>query len=224
MENEFWAAVVGAVVGGIIAFAIQFVILRAAARQREEEAAGRRKALGHSLLFKMVKIHSHLHHFHAYLEEPFEREQEGGSRREPWQIVLPLASNPEHVHFSSDEMAMLLSLKNDDLFNDVIPMDEIHNTTIDLFHTFKERRFALTSQLPAKMEGMVGETKLTEEQMLFLRPMMVEVNDLITSMRQRCELDARDAWNVLTRLHSGLKDEVGLALEILPKPDKALGS
>ena len=103
-------------------------------------------------------------------------------------------------------------------------MDEIHNSTIELFHTFKEQRFALTSQLPAKMEGMVGKTKLTEEQMLFLRPMMVEVNDLIISMRQRCELDARDAWNVLTSLHLGLKDEVGLTLEIQRKPGKVIGS
>jgi hypothetical protein len=145
MGNEFWAAVGGAIVGGIIAFVIQLVVLRAAARQREKEAAERKKALGFSLFVKMMKIHSHLHLLHEHLEEPFERDKEGGGGREPWQIVLPLANNPMHVHFSSDEMAMLLSLKNDDLFNDVISMDEIHNSTIDLFDTFKEKRFALLS-------------------------------------------------------------------------------
>lgn len=220
MSNEFWSAIGGAVVGGLIAFAIQLVALRAAAKQRAEEAAERRKALGHALLFKMLKIYSHLHQFNEHLEETFAKAEKAGSEREPWEIVLPIANHPAAFHFSTDEMAMLLSLKNDDVFNDVLSMDEVHNSTIVLFQTFAERRLALTSLLSAEMEGMVGTTELTKEQWQFLRPKMVEVNDLIKSMRQRCELDARDAWSVLTRLHAVLKDKVGVRFEIELKPDR----
>ncbi len=222
MSNEFWSAIGGAVVGGLIAFGIQLVALRAAAKQRAEEAAERRKALGHALLFKMLKIHSNLHGFNEHLQETFAKAEKAGFGGEPWQIVRPIANHPATVHFSTDEMAMLLSLKNDDVFNDVLSMDGVHNSTIALFQTFAECRHSLTSLLPAEMEGIVGTTEITQEQMQFLRPKMAEVNDLIISMRQRCELDTRDAWSVLTRLQAVLKDKVGLKIEIERKPDRQL--
>lgn len=137
-------------VGGLIAFGIQLVALRAAAKQRAEEAAERRKALGHALLVKMLKIHSHLHGFNEHLEETFAKAEKAGFDGEPWQIVRPIANHPPTVHFSTDEMVMLLSLKNDDVFNDVLSMDGVHNSTIALFQTFAECRRSLTSLLPAE--------------------------------------------------------------------------
>src|SRR5205823_3103766 len=115
-STEFWAAMLGAMIGaaagGFIAFVLQRANLRAAGRQRKQEADERRKALGHSLMFKVLQIHSQLRGLNQRLEQSFAE-----AKGEPWQTVLPLANYPDKVHFLGDEMAMLLSLGDNDLFN-----------------------------------------------------------------------------------------------------------
>ncbi len=141
--NEFWAAIAGAIVGGVIALAIQMIALNAAARDRKADAAERKNALGHALLFKAVRIYSHLRQFNHHVMAGAEEQKKRGHKAIAWQVVLPFANLPEKVHFSTDEMALLLSLKNDDLFNNAVSFDEVHNSTIDIFATYSERRSSL---------------------------------------------------------------------------------
>src|SRR3546814_10422982 len=126
MGIEFWAAIIGAIIGGLIALGIQLLALRAAKNQRLEEAAERKKALAHALLFKMAKILSNLENFKEYLQGPLKIANEAKLEREPWELIQPLANYPDPIQFSTDEMAMLLSLKNDDLFNEILSMDQVH--------------------------------------------------------------------------------------------------
>ena len=168
----------------------------------------------------MIKIHSNLHGFAQHLEERFAEAERDGFEGEPWEIYLPLANTPAPVHFSTDEMAMLLSLKDDDLFNNIVSFDAVHNGTIEIFQTLNERRQVLTAELPAKMDGAKGETVLTPEQLLFVEPKMVEVNMLVNSAREWCRTEDPNARTLLTRLHAVLKDRVGLTIEISFKSDE----
>lgn len=224
LDSEFWAAIAGSIVGGAIAAGIQYFATRAEKKRRAIEAKERRHALALSLLFKMIKIHSHLHQYHSHLEESFRRGQSDPEKPEPWQFVLPIANNFEPVHFSTDEMTMLLSLKNDNLFNDMVSMDEVHNSTLILFDTFKALRTELTSQLSTRMNGTVGSAAMTKDQFLQLRPKMVELNGLLNDLRARCELDAREARNNLTRLHAELVDKVGITFKFEFKPGMEMKS
>jgi hypothetical protein len=47
-----------------------------------------------------------------------------------WQTVIPFANLPPRVKFSSEEMALLLSLDYN-LFYDVGPYDDVHNSLLD---------------------------------------------------------------------------------------------
>jgi predicted membrane-bound spermidine synthase len=60
LTTEFVAAIVGAVVGGVIALLVQLIALSAAARERQQERLETQAALGRSVLYKMVSIHSNL--------------------------------------------------------------------------------------------------------------------------------------------------------------------
>lgn len=221
MGNEFWTtligAIVGAVVGGVISLCIQLYTIRAAAKQRTEESAERRKTLGHALLFKTMRIYSHLRRLDTHLEESFTRAEIQG--RQPWQVLLPLANLPERVHFSTDEMAMLLSLGNNDFFNEFVSMDELHNSTIDVFDTYKKQRLALTSQLPAEIEGAVATTVLNQQQMQSLGPKMVELDGLIVQIRKHSNKDQENALVLLKRLNQILRDKCGLTYALHPKRD-----
>ena len=57
-SSEFWSAIAGAVIGGLIALVAQVIFLRTAKKQREDEQRRTQQALANSLLFKMMRIHS----------------------------------------------------------------------------------------------------------------------------------------------------------------------
>jgi hypothetical protein len=217
--SEFWAAMAGAVIGGLIAFGVQMFALRAARRQHDDEHRQTKQALGHALLFKMIKINSNLYQLHRFIEEPFHKPDAKNPRTaspgEPWQLVMPLAHYPERVQFAAEEMAMLLSLKDDALFDAMLSMDAEHNALIDAFWTFGERRGALTALLP-KTHGAAGDTTLTRDHLLALRPKIVEVNALIDDLRTRARMDYQDASQVLARLAATLKSSLGVAYEPYP--------
>lgn len=227
MPNEFWSAIVGAIVGsivaGVIAYLIQRQALKASAKQHEKETKEKQRALGHALLFKMMRIHTNLGVMRMHLEECLGRlETEEHAGWEPWQVVLPIANHAEVVHFSTDEMAMLLSLKDNNLLNDLASLDVIHNSTIDLFRTHASHRAALLERLiPENMDGMVGEIVLTKEQVMYVRPKMVELNALIISMNGRCGQDADQAGDILQRLTTTLNEKLELGVSVIPIETKA---
>ncbi len=222
MPNEFWAAIVGAVIGaiagGIMAYYIQLKALRASSENREKDSKERKMALGYALLFKMVRIHTTIKHMQIHMTECLGKlQEEEYAEWEPWQVTLPVANLAESIHFSTDEMAMLLALKDDDLFNDLSSFDVIHNSTIELFRTFSNSRISLLAMLPANMDGMVGEIRLSQEQAMYVRPKMVELNSLILSINERCIQDEQAAWNVLGKLNEILNDKLELAVSVASK-------
>lgn len=83
-ETEFWSAIAGAVVGGVIAYAVQIRALREGKRQRADDQKSIQQGLGNSLLFKMIKIHSNIHGIHRHIEECFETAAKRGQKGEPW--------------------------------------------------------------------------------------------------------------------------------------------
>jgi hypothetical protein len=217
--NEFWAAIAGAIVGGIITFVIQLVALTAAANDRERDSAEKKAALGHALLFKAMQIYSHLRLLNREMKQGLEETGKFGLEGICWQAVRPMANMPEKVHFSTDEMAMLLSLKSDAVFNATVSFDEVHNSTIDIFATYSERRSSLTALLPAEMNGTVGSTELDHRQLALLAPRMFELNALLATMLTRCDQDEREALQILTSLHATLSAKLGMTYKLQPKDD-----
>jgi hypothetical protein len=220
-EPEFWSAIAGAIVGGVIAFAIQLISLRAAKRQREEDRRIVQQALGNSLLFKMTRIYSNFYGILRHFDECFENAESKGLKGEPWQIVLPLANLPDTVHFSSEEMGMLLAQKHDEVFNLVMSIDVIHNGLLSALASFNDHRMMLTQQLiPDRVEGTVLSGRLSDAQMLAHRPKMIEVNSLIEQIRAQAKNNLGEAGDALTRLQSVLREKLDLKykLEVITNP------
>ena len=189
--------------------------MREARRQRDEDRERIKQAQGHSLLFKMVRIYSNFHGMHRHIEEGFEEATKKGLGGEPWQFVLPLANPPDYVQFSSEEMGMLLTLKQDDVFNSVAEMDIIHNSLSDAVKLLNNERRSLTERLThEEAKGAVLSGTLSKDQMLSLRPRMIEVNGLIESIRSQAERDFNDSRAALDSLHTLLKEKLGLAYKL----------
>ena len=64
------------------------------------------------------------------------------------------------------------------LFNDLGPYDDIHNSFLDLFAEYARRRSAMTEKFGAKMDGDTGATTLTKEEYEWMAPLAHELNGL----------------------------------------------
>lgn len=225
LGTEFWSALVGAIIGGCIGLGGQWYAVRAARKQRlddlivEEaqrarEALSHNQALAHSLLFKMMKIVSSLIALRNHVENSISNAADEGHKGKMWQVILPLANPPDRVTFSADEMAMLMSLHADDVFNTVMSQDDIHNNLIPVFELYATRRREATENFGAMMDGNLGTTELTYEQMALFAPREVELEMLAAAMRERANRDAKDALNAMHELHRALNEKLDLRLRL----------
>jgi hypothetical protein len=219
MSSEFWSAICGAIVGGVIALVIQLIALGESRKLRIEEATERRRTLGQALLIKLSGLYSHLRLFERQVDEWFLRAPEFGTSAEPWQFATPILNLPDKISFSTDELSMLLALKNDALFNSMLSMDSVHNSILALFAALKEKHELLADQLPSTFEGRIASTQASPEQLSRARPTMININIIASSLRATIKRDADEAHQALHDLNSALRENLGLKYILAPVED-----
>ena len=69
---------------------------------------------------------------------------------------------------------------------------------------------------PDTMDELAMGIELSEDQMRYFQPKMVETNQLILSVNDRCAKDANDAEDVLNRLNTFLNDRLKLDVAVVP--------
>jgi hypothetical protein len=216
-SSEFWAAIVGALVGGLIAYIVQIKALREARRDRAEERVLIKKGLANSLMFKMFRIQSNLRIVHQHILDCLKRAKDKNLEgSELWQLVSPIGNPPHPVHFTSDEMSMLLDQKDNDVFNSVASMD----TVIEMVGLYKEERFKLADLFPPP-HGEHDQLFFgfhSRQEWLALRPQMVNVNSVIEQLQGYVADGAKQADDVLNRLQKLLKQKGLISFEIQLKP------
>ena len=201
--------------GGLIAYMIQMKALRETRKHREHDHRRTQQLLANSLLVKMIRLHSNFQVFHKHFEDSFENEGTADSSREPWQFVLPIANLPPSVQFSPEELSMLLALKNNNVFNAVLPMDTIHNSLIEAANAFSTQRTLLTERLPVEraQDTSVGGT-LTSDQLNAIRPQMIIVNQLVQQVRDFAASGFAESRTVLLALHALFQDKLDITYDI----------
>ena len=226
LSSEFWAAIVGAflgaVVGGLITYVIQLDSQAKADALRRQAQLDNQKALGHAIIYKLIAIHSHLKTFTQHFEHAFEGVAAENLKAEPWQFVLAVAANPNHINFTTDEMTLLVSLKEEELFNVMITLDAAHNMMVDLFNLMGKKREELIGMLPPDaVVGQVGSSLLDNRRFLAARPRMVELNMLIRDMRNYAAKDAALSEETLFLAHAAFKKKLQLNFNIGLVKDRA---
>jgi hypothetical protein len=218
VSSEFWAAIAGAILGGCIAATLQWITLRASAKERKQTALERDQADARALLFKIIKIQSDFQNIFSALKEMRDHTK---PQKMPfdWQTCVPLANLPREVEFSSSEMSVLLKAKDNDLFNDVVSLDHVHSGIIQNLELYRSKRQALTDSLPADMEGEIGTTRGNDDLRRWVEPRAVEVNMLLNqileSVAEKQDPDlalTKRMTNVFNRAYS-----LGVTTEVKPQ-------
>ncbi|CAA2141767.1 hypothetical protein [Hyphomicrobium sp. ghe19] len=218
-STELWAAIVGAVVGGLIAVAVQLIALRETRSVREQDHKRQREALANSLIFKSMRIFSTAHGLHQHFIESDVRAAADGCNGESWQKYLPIANPPEPIHFSHEEMGMLLALKDSFVFNAMMNMDVRHNSALATLRAFNDSRASLTqaicsvASLDAE-EGRLVSHSIPLSETAKLRPMMIEVNSLADDLKAHVASDFVRAKQNLQDLQALFKKELGFSYKL----------
>lgn len=211
--TEFWAAIIGAVVGALAAGGVTALLQQ---WQYGREKRDRDRAYAQSLFFKVLRIHSDLEGFNRHILEA-NRAAERDGVRAGWQTLKPIGNLPSKVSFSGEEMAFLLSLKDMPLFNRILSLDAIHGSTVDVFALYASRRQNLLEALPATMDGGKGSVDLSalkDDLRNRILGYEVEVRDLDQAIRQRAASDAENAWKAMNDLNQAMRPILGYELEL----------
>src|SRR5262245_8086188 len=102
-----WSGVASIVFGATISAAVEYVLQRnsfAEARQiREVERKEKRQAIGYSLLFKMLRIHSDLVTLEHAVTSAIENARKNGFTGDHlFQVVMPVVPLPDPIKFSAE--------------------------------------------------------------------------------------------------------------------------
>jgi hypothetical protein len=206
--------IVGSAISVTTSYLLQRKSLRSAKVQRDDDRFEVRKALGYSVLHKMINITSELHNVgRAVMESLEEAEKTGLDGGALFQIVKPIVPIAEKITFSSEEMALVLSIDTN-LFNQIGPMDRLHNSTVALVDLYGTRRTLVMERFGATMQGSIGTTEMTEEQKRWVEPRGVELNSLVAAILQQSEEGGKAAWTALELLHAVLVKEFKLTRKL----------
>ena len=130
-----WSNVAGIIFGATISAIVGYLLQRnsfaEARRQKEHDRFEVRKAQAYSLFFKIIRVQSTTVQLAKAVAESLAKAEADGLQGMLWQKIMPMGNMPPRVKFTSDEMALLLSLDSQ-LFNDLGPYDDIHNSLLDI--------------------------------------------------------------------------------------------
>ncbi len=214
--TEFWSAIVGAIVGGLIAYLLQRSIAREAKLQRDEDRNRARSSLGQSLFVKLTKMTNSLHTVLIHYDKCYARKGEVEGPGEPWQFVIPMPFGAEPVHFTPEELAVAFDVGTADLFNDLMLADTRHNAIMtNLGHAFSAHRELLDLLIPDEIEGEIGTVDLSDPAVRKrLRPKMINVNSMHDQIHDMVTKDVATGEKSLLELQVILREKLGLKIAL----------
>lgn len=220
--TEFWSAIAGSIVGGTIAFLVQMKSLGEARKQRASDAKAKHEALGNSLMFKVIRIHANLKASLDHCEESFREALSVDPEVKPGQAILPIANPPELVSFSADEMGLLLSLRDDKVFNQILPLDTMHNGLLRVWELYATKRGEIGSRLGAhEVEGNKITSIMTKEQFQGVRPLLIELEMLAAHLQAQSKHSADLSRSALHGLNKLLREKVGVEYRVAAGSDQS---
>jgi len=193
MSPEFWAAIAGAIVGSIaaggISIALQFWQYRRERQSQDQSMAWR-------IFFKLFQLEQDFAAIQNHIASCDEYAKSKGIRI-GWQSLTAPVNVPAKIRFSPDELSLLFSFDNLELFGMVAQVEAAHVAIVDLQLLYVQRRENLIDRIPAAMDGRVASVNFTDEDVQRFGPLVAEVDDMGRQMRTVAEDNANEAHRVL---------------------------
>jgi hypothetical protein len=203
-------SIIGSVTGGLITFAFH-----------KKQLRDQRRALAFSLLVKLMKVASGIKNLGDSIPPPVK--DDNGNNLHYWQYVIPIVNLPDPIYFSADELSVALFL-DDELFNTISNLDEIHKSMIQLFSNYARMRADVMSKLSHEIDGKVGTAIMLPDVYAKLAPKFVEMNDTIEGIKEFRKKDGPVALDAIFKLQSLMSKKLRVKTSVELKKTKKVGS
>lgn len=222
--SEFFSAIVGALIGGLIAYLVQLQTLREERKAREQQRREEQSAAGYALFFKVLSIYSNLNHIKNYMVEA----REAATGRGDWPLhstLKPLANVFNPIFFDTEGMSLLLGLKEPKTLNAVLSLDAIHNGVLPAWHLYASKKEQFNQLVSVtNFEPSTGTAAIAIQKGSAAERLMYEVNELAEELAARAIRDADDSQVALELLMGTLNSRLNLEIKFEPKLNKQTGS
>ncbi|QUD88967.1 hypothetical protein [Phenylobacterium montanum] len=199
-------ALVGSIVGGSITGAVQWVVLKHTAFERDQ-------ALARALLSKLGRMYSHLQKAHEHLEAAFAM-VDPNRHASPSTFVESFPNTQQRLNFTEDELGVVLRLGGAELFNDLIMRDELHNAALDILDFYHERRLGfLDSLAPVRVQGQIVDIPINET----TKRRIIELDGLVAQVREHIGPDAGRLMNLLQQAAEAFNRKLKLNYTVMPR-------
>jgi hypothetical protein len=219
MSSEFWAAVAGSLVGGLIALMLQIWSAWQSDNRRKEDLKYKENSTIYNLYYKVILIHSNITTIRDSIEAQFEK-TDPDQANNPSSFLLPIPNPSDSIVFSDQEMGLLMQ-KDKSLFNQIVMTDQCHNSLIPMIKRYDIERAELWRGFPADMNGTVGTITLTKDQMREKMPAIVGLNILIDQLRHRLKQDQASSEISMLKISKYVKDNIDSSLDVQIKTNNS---
>jgi hypothetical protein len=202
LGNDFWAALMGAIVGGGFTMLAQwyssinqFEQLR---KDKNDEIAGSLV----SLIVKSMSIHGQLVSVHQYINERIERNRQG---KDLFLQTESFVNIPKPISIIESEIFAVFSVRNNRIMGDMFNIQNVYSTMIDLMSHYNELRKKLYSLRPAGMDGDETLFNLSDEQLREYEPVIYAGNAALNQLNEFCQFNSELYGNVIAEFSASAR-------------------
>jgi hypothetical protein len=196
-STEFWAAVIGAVIGGGITILSQFLFWRHAVRFQE-----RRRLL--TAFFKLCDIHSHNANLLAHLLEGEADCKARGYDSIDYAFSRPLTFVPETPSFSDDEKAALSTIPGP-IVGEVLETEIRSRGLAEQYRSYAASHLELQWSTPAKVSGTIGTTEMSKQEYLAFAPKAARLTDTLQGLLEIAKNIAQDSEQTVEKYKAAVQ-------------------
>ncbi len=205
MSTEFWAAILGAIVGTISAGGVSAFLQK---RESDRAQTEKDKAVAGRLLYKVMRMYAQIE---GLVRRIMETEKCGPIS---WQI-LRFHGRQVPVYFDAEEMGLLLRASHNE-FEKLTTLEGIHRAIIDYLDIYKSNRSTMINSLPKSMRFRIDHqylTKIPEEDRESIALFEEELNDIAIKMVDFIKYGYETARATMEVYQKFVRPYLGLSLE-----------
>lgn len=204
MTSAIVGGLIGALAGGIPAWALAKRQSNETLRQNKEQRVDNQKALAFSTTVKLlhiinstISLSNHVKSCMALRDDP------DHALMEPWQVLVPMVGHTDEgsIRFTSEEMAVFAAANESDFMQDMMLLSVRHSSTLASFQEYCVMRneFRKIGPKPADFDGQIGGGWLTQEEIVSFKPYTIPMNNLVVGLDAGLDEDVRLARDISGR-------------------------
>ena len=220
--NGFWdsnffsgvtGALLGALVGGAISWALQSSAFAREARQKDQAALAANKLICMSLGFKTHHMFEQINMIGRHFAEELQKVPHGDTKH-PFRYVQPIANVFDEIRFTTEELGLLLQ-KDFQLANDLALLQQVHNTRLAAVAQYNRIRISLLDVMQVhEVKGEIGTSILDGGEMARLLPRWLTLDSIIIQTMSAKDREFDEAKKALISVSAAIEKHFGTTFRV----------